>query len=1062
MRTNIYIFLFTFLFFQTGVFAQPDLHLLSNWDYKRKTHSYEKIHKVIASTNGYIVAVGETLGDSYKDLDGLFLVLDAEDGTPHVWKKFGKSGNEAFNSVIQNHDGTFTLVGYSQPTPKGDVDGWVLQLDIDGNELFNATPKSSEGHSEELQDVEISADGNILAVGKQTIDKEERAWAVQIGHQNIESDFLIGNSLLSGARGLTTSTDGNFVVIGNTSRKNSANFEDIWVMKISHAGEDVWGGARYLGDKGFQEAGDISPSLLDGGFAVVGTTNSKTPGTTDMWLVKLDERGEVEWDKTYGKHAADVGAAVVEFSEGGYALFGHTWSHLPKADNSILNLVLTDQRGRELESEIIIIRDGEGDALGYSVAELLTNDNIVVAGNSQSDKKDKFSKTYVGVYTYKSFDDSNIKSLENDRFGSGLSEALSFSTAMLVDANSNNFLESNERGYLEIEVTNTKDVDLFNVSAKITGNGSPAELGYWEKVQLGALKAGQKKKLYVPVQARGSLSGGTYQLNIDLNVNNTYAASSTAAVKSNQPNPARLVVERHTFMPNSQPQPGQPIQLSVELANTGGLPSAGLSAHFDLPQGVRAMDDLNKNIPSIRPGERSRLTFSFVYDENFNRNVIDVGFQTRGSQSYPISQRFPIEIRSMAQNTIASNTPNPNSNTRNMGEMMVWMSHDPDEKGSRTFATNDRDVDIKLKILTSRQLKKSGLSVYVNGNKHQGQKMDEVKFTSEGSEVGRYNYQNKLRLKEGENKVKVVYHDENGNDFSSEELIFDYSPKDKPNLYVLSIGVKHQDLQYTVKDARDFAQMYAQFRDSKDRSVFRKVEVMEVTADEMTTANNIKAAFIRLGRMNIKDGDMVVVFVSSHGKINNRGDFILIPSDYNPELEELYSVNFQEDILKKLRMVDGNKLVFIDACHSGSAFSSGSRSMFDEASSKVMNDLIRASSGLEIIASCGDNEYSYEDKRWGNGAFTKSIMEAFQGLTVDVGGGKKICADIYDEVNGPKTRGKDQVITIEELKQFIQQRVPYLVKSTKVAPPTGQNPSNKSTDLLPKEMGIFVVNPNNK
>jgi hypothetical protein len=74
---------------------------------------------------------------------------------------------------------------------------------------------------------------------------------------------------------------------------------------------------------------------------------------------------------------------------------------------------------------------------------------------------------------------------------------------------------------------------------------------------------------------------------------------------------------------------------------------------------------------------------------------------------------------------------------------------------------------------------------------------------------------------------------------------------------------------------------------------------------------------------------------------------------------------------------------------------------------------------------------------------------------------KKISADVYNEITGRKIDGKDQVITIEELKQFIQQRVPYLVRSTKVAPPTGQNPSNKSTELLPKEMGIFVVGPNN-
>jgi hypothetical protein len=1062
MKKIFYIFTLIFLFSHTHVFSQTDYHLLSNWDYKRKTRAYEKIHKVIASTNGYIIAVGETLGDSSKDLDGLFLVIDAKDGSRALWKKFGTGGNEAFQSVVQNHDGTFTLVGYSQKTTKSDVDGWVLQLDLEGNKLFEAMPKSSSGQDEELWDVEINHKGELLAVGKQTVDKTDRAWAVQIGHGKIVSDYLLGNALIGEAKSLTAATDGNFVVIGNTSPKNRTHFEDIWVMKVDHTGNDQWGGARYLGDNGFQKAGDITPSALDGGFAIVGTTNSKSEGMTDMWLVKMDEQGEIAWNTTYGGHAADVGNSVVELSGGGYALFGHTWSYMPRAKNAILNLILTDPRGRELESEIIIIRDGEGDALGYSVAELLTNDNIVVAGNSSADKKEVFPKTYIGVYNYKTFDNFEQK-MDEDRFGASLSQAISFSPAMLIDANGNNFLEANERGYLEIEVTNTKGMDLYNVTASVAGAGSPAELGYWKKIQLGALKAGQKKKLYVPVQAQGSLSGGTYQLDVNLDVNGTYAASSTAAVKSNQPNPAQLVVQSHRFTPNNQPQPGQAIQLTVDLANTGGLPAAGLSAHFGLPEGVRPMEAQTKNLNPLRPGEQRSVTFSFVYDATFNRNVIDVVFQTRGPQANPITQRFPIEIKPLTQDATASTTPKPNANanTRNMGDMMVWMSHDPDEKGSRTFATNNRDVNIKLKILTSRQLNKNNLSVYVNGNKHQGQKMDEVKLSSEGSGMGRYNYQNQLRLREGQNKVRVVYQDENGNDFSSEELVFDYSPKDKPNLYVLSIGVKHQDLQYTVKDAKDFAQMYAQFRDSKDRRVFRKVEVMEVTADDMTTANNIKAAFIRLGRMNIKDGDLVVIFVSSHGKINNRGDFILIPSDYNPELEELYSVNFQEDILKKLRMVDGNKLVFIDACHSGSAFSSGSRSMFDAASSKVMNDLIRASSGIEIIASCGDNEYSYEDRKWGNGAFTKSILEAFQGLTVDVGNGKKISADVYNEITGRKIDGKDQVITIEELKQFIQQRVPYLVRSTKVAPPTGQNPSNKSTELLPKEMGIFVVGPNN-
>jgi len=58
-------------------------------------------------------------------------------------------------------------------------------------------------------------------------------------------------------------------------------------------------------------------------------------------------------------------------------------------------------------------------------------------------------------------------------------------------------------------------------------------------------------------------------------------------------------------------------------------------------------------------------------------------------------------------------------------------------------------------------------------------------------------------------------------------------------------------------------------------------------------------------------------------------------------------------------------------------------------------------------------------------------------------------------LGGQKTRGADGVITIEELKNYVQQRVPYLVKSIKNKT---QNPRNKSTELLPRDMVIYMVN----
>ena len=195
----------------------------------------------------------------------------------------------------------------------------------------------------------------------------------------------------------------------------------------------------------------------------------------------------------------------------------------------------------------------------------------------------------------------------------------------------------------------------------------------------------------------------------------------------------------------------------------------------------------------------------------------------------------------------------------------------------------------------------------------------------------------------------------------------------------------------------------------------------------------------------------MVVFISSHGKVDHNQNFILMPSDFDSRYEETTSINFKEDILNKLKLIDANILVMIDACHSGSALP-GSRG-FEEAASKVMNSLIEASSGVEIIASCSEDEYSYEDDSWGNGAFTKSILEAFRNEKVTIDG-KTVYADIFGDnpETGQKEYRSDGAITIEELIEFVKQRVPYLVETKKNKK---QNPTHKSLDRLPRDTGIF-------
>jgi hypothetical protein len=62
----------------------------------------------------------------------------------------------------------------------------------------------------------------------------------------------------------------------------------------------------------------------DGGFAIAGRTESFGAGSADFWLVKTDEFGYMEWNKTYGGENFEFARSLIATSDGGYVLLGHT------------------------------------------------------------------------------------------------------------------------------------------------------------------------------------------------------------------------------------------------------------------------------------------------------------------------------------------------------------------------------------------------------------------------------------------------------------------------------------------------------------------------------------------------------------------------------------------------------------------------------------------------------------------------------------------------------------------------------------------------------------------
>ena len=119
-------------------------------------------------------------------------------------------------------------------------------------------------------------------------------------------------------------------MVGSTS---SDIFDDAWVVKLDASGHKLWD--KKFGGTNAEAFHSIVS--VNGGYVAVGSTSSddgdvvgKHPGlepSEDVWLVKIDETGNLIWQKCLGGSGTDQGEAIVKTSSGGYAIAGSTQSN---------------------------------------------------------------------------------------------------------------------------------------------------------------------------------------------------------------------------------------------------------------------------------------------------------------------------------------------------------------------------------------------------------------------------------------------------------------------------------------------------------------------------------------------------------------------------------------------------------------------------------------------------------------------------------------------------------------------------------------------------------------
>ncbi|TET22424.1 MAG: T9SS type A sorting domain-containing protein [Candidatus Stahlbacteria bacterium] len=113
-------------------------------------------------------------------------------------------------------------------------------------------------------------------------------------------------------------SDGNYIVVGSTW-SFGAGKSDCWLLKVDDKGDTLW--ARTYGESE-SDFGLYVQQTSDGGYIITGSKTSVKEGDQDVWLFKTDSQGELLWEKSYGKDEHDYAWCVQQTSEGGYIIAG--------------------------------------------------------------------------------------------------------------------------------------------------------------------------------------------------------------------------------------------------------------------------------------------------------------------------------------------------------------------------------------------------------------------------------------------------------------------------------------------------------------------------------------------------------------------------------------------------------------------------------------------------------------------------------------------------------------------------------------------------------------------
>jgi len=321
---------------------------------------------------GYIIA-GRT--ESFHLISGDVYLVKTDSLGATLWERtYGGESLDCAWSVEQTFDERYILTGFTQSIGSGLGDVYLIRTDSLGNKLWERTyggVAADYGFCvQQTSDSGYVVAGQTMSFGTGGVD----AYLVKTDSLG---DTLwtrtYGDSLENLANSVQQTLDGGYILAGATGWTLTDSME-VYVVKTDSSGDVEW--ETVFGRAGSDCAYSVRQTS-DGGYIIVGQT--PFPGNElDVYLIKMDSLGDTSWTMAYGTLLNDVGQCVRETADGYYVIAGMTFLDGPRGAD--VHLTKADSLGGVIWTRLF---GKYGSDWGFSVQE--TQDSgYVVAGYTES------------------------------------------------------------------------------------------------------------------------------------------------------------------------------------------------------------------------------------------------------------------------------------------------------------------------------------------------------------------------------------------------------------------------------------------------------------------------------------------------------------------------------------------------------------------------------------------------------------------------------------------------------------------------------------------------------